>query len=346
MNFNRGGSHMKIQLLIATNDSDYAEHISGVLSEKFAETFEVSVCSMEERLQEILAVRTFDVGLLEPQMAEGINFNAIRLPLLLWHDDSIISDALSTLKTVRKYQRISNISGGVLEHYAEIPSRTGELHPSKACITAVWSPAGGVGKTTVALAYAMQSVNNGKRAMYLDLEHFSSSMVYFKDAGKSISVLLEKLGGNVEMLIQSIQQKDSRTGITYFRRPDNYNDINNLTKEDLAALLNACAKNTDELIIDMPCLCDDRMRYVLEAADKVFLVTDPSRAAQSKMQLFMTQHDVFEQIRTKATLIVNKSAKTPDPQTGGTIHLPFVQPGDPAAVFQTLSGYSFTGQGE
>ena len=34
---------MKIKLLIATADSEYAEHLSSVLAKKYADTFEVSV---------------------------------------------------------------------------------------------------------------------------------------------------------------------------------------------------------------------------------------------------------------------------------------------------------------
>ena len=48
---------MKIQLLIALNDIDYTEHLSKVLSEKYADRFEISICSSAERLQDTLSRR-------------------------------------------------------------------------------------------------------------------------------------------------------------------------------------------------------------------------------------------------------------------------------------------------
>ena len=37
---------MKLQLLIAIGHQDYMEHLSDVLTQRYGETFEVSVCSL------------------------------------------------------------------------------------------------------------------------------------------------------------------------------------------------------------------------------------------------------------------------------------------------------------
>ena len=41
---------MKIHLLIAAAESDYAEYLSNVLSAKYAETFTIGTCSAAEKL--------------------------------------------------------------------------------------------------------------------------------------------------------------------------------------------------------------------------------------------------------------------------------------------------------
>ena len=43
---------MKLQLLIAIGHQDYMEHLSDVLTQRYGETFEVSVCSTGERLRD------------------------------------------------------------------------------------------------------------------------------------------------------------------------------------------------------------------------------------------------------------------------------------------------------
>ena len=55
---------MKLQLLIAIGHQDYMEHLSDVLTQRYGETFEVSVCSTGERLRELLSRKRFDAALL------------------------------------------------------------------------------------------------------------------------------------------------------------------------------------------------------------------------------------------------------------------------------------------
>lgn len=44
---------MKIQLLVAIAQQDYLEHLSDVLTQRYGETFEDSVCSTGEHLREL-----------------------------------------------------------------------------------------------------------------------------------------------------------------------------------------------------------------------------------------------------------------------------------------------------
>jgi cellulose biosynthesis protein BcsQ len=332
---------MKIQLLIATSDKDYANHLSGVLSENHAESFEVTVCSAASRLENLLSTRTFDVALLESALIPPAGLSGVRLPLLLWDESEPGNGGVGDYEKIRKYQRISRISSDILEGYSKTAVGIAGFGGSKARISAVWSPSGGVGKTTVALAYAAQKAVGGGKITYLDLEYFSSASVYFSESGKSISTAFERLGGNVALLLQAIVLKDSGSGISYFSPPNNYDDMNELTAEDIEALVAAVSDNSDELVIDLPSVCDERRRKVLEAADVVYLVTDGSRTATSKLQQFVTQHNLFEQIRMKLVLVANKGAKVNDTRFNRTVYLPQVSASDPVSVYKTLSGVSF-----
>ena len=44
---------MKIQLLIASGDSGYTEHLSNVLAEQYADVFEVSIVSSAQSLEKL-----------------------------------------------------------------------------------------------------------------------------------------------------------------------------------------------------------------------------------------------------------------------------------------------------
>ena len=330
---------MRIKLLIATADYDYIEHLSAVLSENHSDIFDINVCSAAERLRELLASNSYDAAMLEQSFVSGINLQSIHMPLILAGESEDIPE--NGLKSIRKYQRISSIVGNILENYADTGKKLNNFGSDKARITAVWSPAGGTGKTTIALAYAAHEVLSGKKVLYLNLENFSSISVYFKETGKSISKAFEKLESNVHMILMGIRQQDSGSGISYFCAPENYDDMNTLSTDDIATLIDACAAGTDELVVDLSSCCDARVQKVFKLADFVLLINDTSRASQVKLKQFTAQHNVFRQIQGKTVLINNKGTKTNDTDLTETVSLPFVQSTDPISIFKSLSSGNF-----
>ena len=332
---------MKIKLFLASGDKDYLEHLSHVLADKYADVFEVSLCTSAVSMQEMLQGGSFDVALLTPDLATNVNLNAVRLPLLLYSEQFPVEGSVGELEQIPKYQSISNIAGTVLEKYAEKGSVFGNFCANRARITAVWSPCGGTGKTSVALAYAASRVAAGKQATYLNLENFSSTPVYFSENGKSISTAFGKPGTDLAMLLMGIRQQDSGSGISYFCGPDNYDDMNILTTDDLTSLVTACAAGTEELIIDLASQCDGRIWKIFELADTVLLVCDASAVSKAKLYQFSNQHNIFQQIREKSVLVANKGSYVEQVHFQRCLQLPFVQSGDAVSVYKTLSGSLF-----
>lgn len=335
---------MKIRLLIATDDDSYAEHLSNHISVHHPDLIEVSVCKAPGRLQEMLAETVYDVALFEGASIRDADMGAVRLPLMLYSEDEGGAAASGSFSTIRKYQRISTLVADVLQLYAHVSAGDRADGPDKASITAVWSPAGGVGKTTVALAYAAKKKAEGKQTLYLNLEPFSSVPAYFPQTGKSISAVFEMLEnreGDVRTLIRGILKHDSAAGVAYLCRPENFDDVNILSVEDVSFLIDACAGVTQELVIDMSCVCDARARKVFEVSDRVLLVTDYGQATQTKLTQFCTQHNVFSRIKAKTTLIVNKGATTFEQLAGSVVRLPYVSSSDVVTVYKTLSNTDF-----
>jgi len=333
---------MRVKMLIATADAEYARLISDYISEHYAGIVEVSVCGTAELLRGALSKRKYDVALLESQLTENADMNSIDLPLQLWSEDETACTEPEIGK-ISKYQRISSIVASILERYAGVSKQRHSPDSKTAGITAVWSPAGGVGKTTVALAYALSNVNDGKEVFYLNLEAFSSAPGYFADNSKSISAVFEMLdntGGNVKMFVQGICSREN--GITYLCSPDNYDDICILSNDNIKELIAACSQLADELVIDLSCSCDSRTRQVLDTADKVLLVTEQTIPADAKLTQFVSQNNVFEDIKEKITLVANKGAEIHKPFAESTIYLPYVHSTNAVDVYRALSGNSFT----
>ena len=334
---------MKIKLLLAATDYDYLEHISKIVAKKYCNDFDISISSQLNHLTNFLASNRVDVALLEPNMVKEIPLDHINIPLLLIDESSSLPSNLSNIKKIRKYQRISAIIADISELCAEIPPGPGGKHSfgKKARLTAVWSPAGGSGKTTVALAYAAHKVSKGSDVVYLSLENFSSVPAYFIEKGKSMSTVFSKLDSNLKILLRGIRIQDSGSGIYYFTEPDNYDDINVLTVEDIELLLSGAMDDIDELVVDLSSQCDERIQKILELADTVMLVVDTSDTSQVKLKQFLCQHNILLRIQTKCVLINNKGARVTESSIYKIISLPLVRSTDPVSIYMTLSGNNF-----
>jgi len=328
-------------MLIATIDMTYAGLLSEYISEHYPDTIEVSVFNGSQGLQETVSARRYDVALFDTASLKEVKTMTVHLPLLLWSEHEA-DDTSIEIGKVHKYRRISSIVADVLEHYAKVTGSRRASGSQSANITVVWSPAGGVGTTTVALAYASSLAQEGKEALYLNLETFSSIPAYFSNSGKSISTVFEMLEsnrGDVKMLLQGIRCNESN--IKYLCGPDNYDDISILSTENIFELVTICGEITEELVIDLSCACDARTRQVFELADKVLLTTDPTLQAQVKLAQFISQNNVFESIKEKTTLVGNKGALINKPPTSSLVHLPVVHSSDPASVYKSLSETGF-----
>ena len=336
---------MKIKLLIATADEVYAKLLSDNISEHHSDTLDVSVCCTLERLNETEATKNYEVALLDTKFSEHINTDRIHLPILLWSENETSTEQSGTFEKINKYQRISSVVATILERYAKISAVKSNTELRQANISAVWSPAGGVGKTSVAIAYALSysskdSISKEKEVFYLNLENFSSIPGYFTENGRSISSvfeMLESTEGNIEMFIQGISSHDKN--ITFLSSPDNYDDMCILSNENVKELVSSCAKLADELIIDLSCACDIRVKEIFEMANKIFIVTDKTSTAGIKLTQFMTQNNVFELIKDKVTIVANKDAVIDEPKCGSVISLPYLQAVDTCALCTSLSEY-------
>jgi len=331
---------MRIKLLVATCEADYGEHLSNSISAHYADTIAVSMCRTIECLNEAIESQRVDVALLDTSLAYEAELSSVTLPLVLISDADLGTDPGGAFGEIARYQRISSIVAEVLARYAKVSKYGSAPSYEKANITAVWSPTGGVGKTSVALSYAAKKVTEGKKVLYLNLESFSSVPAYFEDGGKSISSLFEMLEnteGNIKMLVKGICRQDKGAGVAYFCRPENFDDMYALSAENIAELTTVCAGVTQELVIDMSCACDRRTRKVFDLSDRVFLVSDSTAASDVKLSQFLTQHNVFENIREKVIIVANKGAAVSEAIPEPFIQLPLVRSSDPTTVYKTLS---------
>jgi len=342
---------MKIRLLIAVADSNYEKRLSKILGGNSEIHYDITALTKKTSFIESLNKTNYDVVLFEHSMFEtSLKFKNGRLFVLLTDDETDFDcfEEFPFIQKIYRYQRISAISKEILEYYSKfLDVKKSQGINSDVNITAIFSPAGGCGKTAVSVAYAMKLANFGdeggskKRALYLGLESFSSAHVYFPDTGKSLSDVLSKIDRINAASLMASKQQDPRSGIAYFSMPENYDDMVVITEDHVSQLITAIANADicDELIIDLPSIADGKTAQAFEKADKIFLVTDFTQTARQKLSQFVNQHNIFDGIRHKTVLVINKNGGDKSKIDGieENIKLPFVNLSDSYAVCENLA---------
>ena len=96
----------------------------------------------------------------------------------------------------------------------------------------------------------------------------------------------------------------------------------------------------DELVIDLSCVCDTRTGKAFEIADSILLVTGQTTTSETKINQFLSQNNVYENIKDKITLIANKGATVNSVFHGTPVSFPYIQSSDTKTICNTLSDFS------
>lgn len=327
---------MKIKLLVASLDESYVNHLTDVLSETYFEEFEVSVCKSLASLQQ--TQKKYDVLLTDEEFANSISCENYKVVFKFYDNFEGEASENGDKLVMHKYQRISKIVSKILSSCADFYGNSVKLNDNKANVTVVWSPIGGSGKTTVALAYAMRKSLESKSPLYLSLEKFSSVSTYFDSSNSSISSVFQRMNSNLDVVIKSAKQVDSSTSIAYFGEPQNYDDMNQIESEDLEKIIDACKLNCQELVVDLTSECDEKTYAVMEKADKILVVTNTNENV--KLKQFQTQHWVWTKIKDKVIIVANKGSSV-EGDGNFVINLPQIKSNDEINIYKTLSAESF-----
>ena len=161
---------MRIKLAILESDSNYLSRIVSVFNTKYADKFEVysftdvdiAMNSLtESRINLLLASDIFEINvdLLPSRCAFAYLVNS--------HD----IDNENGQRAICKFQKVDLIYKQILSIYSEkAGSITGlKLGDDRSTMVLFTSPAGGVGSSIVAAAYAKYMAKQGKKTLYLNL---------------------------------------------------------------------------------------------------------------------------------------------------------------------------------
>lgn len=320
---------MNISIAVADSNRDYIERLSEGLQRY--EELTIHVYTNGQMLQTAIDAGHFDIVLFDPDISEDrLSFSNVRFPVYLYSDEAHNRGLYVDFTKVVKYQRISSIYKEIIREYADRAGYSADFdHSQDTTVIAVYSPAGGSGKTTLALAMASRLSGLGKKVLFVSAEQLSSSSYVNPIQEDGITALVESASDenvNFGLKVKGIM-KQGINGMLYVEGFERIVDYDAVTGNEMGGALDKIKRCglCDVMVVDMESNLDPIGRTVLELADHIALVEKPGELVAMKMKLFAGQA-LMNEHRKKMVKICNFAESSsiycqePDVPVAGTVH--------------------------
>lgn len=203
---------MRIRVAIIEQDTGYLEKITNVFNTRYTEQVEIHAFTVMNRAIEFLQSNRVDMILVDEQIEMQLKMFPSKCNLA-YLVDSMGIESVKGYPAICKFQKVDLIYKQILSIYSENSQSVSESHLNLggSNVIAFMSPAGGTGTSSMAAACAMQCAGRGNNVLYLNLEKFGSSDVFFSGEGQfTMSDIIFALKGrkaNLAMKLQSCVKK-------------------------------------------------------------------------------------------------------------------------------------------
>lgn len=290
---------MNISIAIVDSNRNYLEKLVEVLQEY--EELSVSVYTNAELMQRALENKRYDILLFDPDISETrMTFSNVKLAVCLYSEEARNAAMYADCEKVLKYQRISMIYKELVKAYADKAGYSADLNAVQSSkMIAIYAPAGGSGKTTIALSLAAKMANAGKKVLFLNMEQLDSSSYLnpHTEETDSITSLLEAIAedSNIELKLKGIMKKGFQD-MAYVEGFTRIVDYNIVSKEEAEVLLEKIRKYAfaEVIVVDMESRLDGIGQAIMAKADHIFVVERGGEIPEQKMNMFSKQAVVTE----------------------------------------------------
>ena len=176
-------------------------------------------------------------------------------------------------------------------------------------VIAVFSPKGGVGRTTLAtnLALALKRETNQRVALLDANLQFGDVGVLLNLNPKNKSMLDAVEGGDPDRDILESVIIDHSTGIRVLLAPPSPEGADLVTAAFLRKIVEMLRENHDWVIVDVPAGLNDHSLGMLDAADQILVVAALEITTIKNVRLFLEVADQLDYERSKIRLVINRS---------------------------------------
>lgn len=308
---------IKKTMILADHDKLYLKQLSNYFMEK-APQLELNLFTDETLLAEYLAqAQSVDILAVDEAFALLPELAQIRNSVKI-----LLSASMSPVEgfePVKKYQKTEALLNEILLKYAECTgcaeAITGSSHTRTA---AFYSPAGGTGKTVLALGMAAACASTGMRAFYLNLEMVDSVKEIMGRTPGSLSdifLALKTKGKNVGVKLAACTGMEPSAGFYYLTGVDSISEYGEISGTDIKGLLEIIKSLSeyDVLILDLDSGFSEKTGLMLEQADIIFVPALSDEGTVAKLKRFLDEmnlHDIYNPLIEKMRLVINRTERS------------------------------------
>lgn len=282
-------------MAIVDSDDRYIKGVSNYFNNNYSEKFTISCFSSEEYVLEFMkSGKIIDILLINKDIySTKIKEYNSKATIIL--SDSNVGDDCEGIPIINKYTPGASLYDIIIKAYAaQSPELLDKIsNNSDGKIITVYSPVGGVGKTTLAINLAKALVERGSEVLYLNLEDVQSTMLYFESNNeKSFSDFIycvKQRKKTIKGDFIDYSSKDDNKGVYFFKSTDSILDIEDIDKDDMKFLLESIIelKMFNYIIIDTSSKYNSQYRVLLNSSDEIIVPFCKDDTSKIKLELFL-----------------------------------------------------------
>lgn len=304
----------KYNLIIADSIKEYMDRLAKYLISRESDKFIVNTFTNKKYIKEYLKINKVDIFLVSPDILDE-TFNLDNVVVTILNIADLIPSKFVDFPYINKYKPGNIIANELIRIFAEYSEDeiVEEDIQSNKEIIGVYSPIGGVGKTTIAIAIAKSLAVRGKKTLFLSMEQNASYNFFLKKENKyNFSDFLYYLKQNDKKLlmkVQSFRNVDSNSGIHYFSPPICYNDLNEINVKEWSYLFNYIRDKSSysRVIIDFSSHLSERNIDILNLCNKIILIVAKDPLSVEKIDTMNRNLDAIgKQVNDKVISVVNR----------------------------------------
>lgn len=293
---------MTKNIVIADAQGEYVERLVSYISKKYGEQYNIQAFTDKSQFKTYIQVNKCEILLLAPELYDaGVYLKNVKLPVILLESDEELVLPEKLKWSINKYTRISTLLAYLEREYEEVER-------NRPLIYGMYSPAGGVGKSTVAVAAALAYAKVGKNVLYLNLEDIDGTGMFFEDKPVAPAFLanFNKYQDRIDAVITKGIKQDSQTNIMYLERQ--FVSPDPIFKEQLPEFFERIIDNgiANIIIVEFNSSPECLDEQVLASLDYLTLVCDTHMHAVYKLKKWLSITQVDKRLDDKVKVVINQ----------------------------------------